>query len=350
MTILILIVGIIVLILIHELGHFIAAKIFRVKVEEFGFGFPPRLASKKIGETRYSINAVPFGGFVRLYGENPTEREKPDANPEAEDGARAFYRQAAWKRVLIIISGVAMNFVIGWLITAAIFAIGSDQKIVVSQVAAGSPAEAIGILPNDVLLGFKKADDFISFVNENRGQEISIQARRTINKETGVLDLRVMPRVSPPPGEGALGVAISELGVARRPVFQSLADGFRVAVGAIGMIFAALYRLFVGIFTGGVGAENFVGPVGIVGAANEAAGFGIIYLFQLLAIISLNLAALNILPIPALDGGRLFFIIVEKIKGSPVPYRKESIAHAIGFLVLLLLMIAITVKDIHGLL
>ncbi len=333
MDVIFVIIGISVLILLHEFGHFLAARKFGLLVEEFGFGFPPRLFSKKVGETIYSLNLLPFGGFVRLYGENQWEKV------DAEKKVRSFFNQPAWKRILVIIAGVVMNFLIGWLLMSVIFMIGTPRVLVVSEVLAGSPAAAVGILPQDQLKGFEKATDFVSYIDQNRGKEISLNIVR------GGQDLVVQatPRVS---GEGALGVAVVEAGVERRSFFGALWEGLRSSWAIIIGILAAFINLFWGLVTQGKLLVDFVGPVGIFGIASQAGSMGFIYLVQLVAMISLNLAVLNIFPFPALDGGRFLFIVIEKIKGSPLNPDLEKSANAIGFILLLLLIVAVTIRDV----
>jgi regulator of sigma E protease len=341
--IVILIVSIAVLILIHELGHFLMAKYFKVKVEEFGIGFPPRLLSKKKGETRYSLNLLPLGGFVRLYGES-------GLHENLEERDRAFVFQPAWRRTLIIVAGVVMNFILGWFIISGIFMVGSEVKVVVTQVADESPAQVMGLRAGDVLVDYARADKFVEFINLNRGEETLINISRSEGDDSQSLSINVIPRLTPPEGEGALGVGIAEFGIQKLPILESVWEGLKRSVFITGAVFRSLGDLFLGFFRGVGVPQEFVGPVGIYTVAAETSRLGYLHLMQLIAIISLNLAVLNILPIPALDGGRLLFIIIEKIRGKPVKRKRETISHAIGFLIMILLLIAITVRDVANLL
>jgi len=345
MLILILIISIAIIILIHELGHFLTAKFFGVKVEEFGIGFPPRLFSKKFGETRYSFNVLPFGGFVRLLGESGVE---DDIDPE--DKGRSLLAQSVWRRTVIIVAGVVMNFILGWFILSGVYMVGSEQQLIVTQIEVGSPAAVAGLELNDKFADFISADNFIAFVNDNKGSETTFEVIRSNNGIKERLSLTGTPRAEVPPGKGALGVGISEVGIEQLPFFESLWRGLKQSVFIIGAIFQALGGLISDLFSGGGVDDGFVGPVGIYNIANETSRLGALHFLQLMAVISLNFTVLNILPIPALDGGRLLFIIFEKIKGSPIRQRRENISHAIGFIVLILLMIAITIRDIVGLL
>ncbi|MBI2025010.1 MAG: site-2 protease family protein [Candidatus Harrisonbacteria bacterium] len=336
MTILIVIIGISFLIFIHELGHFFVAKKLGLLVEEFGFGFPPRLFSKKIGETVYSFNLLPFGGFVRIYGEEQSKKSEEHPNVPNQ---RIFYSQPAWKRTLIIVAGVFMNFIIGWLLMSAVFFTGTPQAVLVSDVLPGSAAEAAEIFPQDQVLGFESAGEFVEFINQNRGKEVNLNLLR--NGEE--LTIRVTPSQNE---QAALGVAVADAGIPKHSLPASLWEGLKSAVFIIGAIFAAFANLLWGLLTQGQVLVDFVGPIGIFGVANQAGALGFLYLVQLIALISLNLTVINILPFPALDGGRLFFIFLEKIKGSPLSQNFERSANTIGFLLLIFLMIAITVRDV----
>ncbi len=333
MTIFIVIIGISLLILIHEFGHFLIAKKMGLLVEEFGFGFPPRLFSKKLGETTYSLNLLPFGGFVKIFGE-----DSGGQIPE-ESKMRSFSHQPAWKRALIIVAGVLMNFLLGWFLMSIIFMIGTPKALLIAEVLPGSPAEIVGIMPQDQILGFEKAGDFIDFVNKNRGEEIAL----SINRGGEELSFKVIPRVE---GEGAVGVSLVEAGVDKKPFLDAIWEGLKTAGFIVFAIFGAFLNLIWGFLTQGKVLVDFVGPIGIFGVASQAGSLGFLYLVQLIAMISLNLTVLNIFPFPALDGGRLLFVLIEKIKGSPLSQNFERTANTAGFILLLLAMIAITVRDI----
>jgi len=339
MAILILIIGISLLILIHEFGHFWVARRMGLWVEEFGIGFPPRLFAKKVGETIWSINALPFGGFVRIHG------EKPELEAEAGkivDSGRSFANLSVGRRALIIVAGVIMNFFLGWLLVSAVYAVGVPQKVVIQSVGANTPAAVAGLLPGDILSDFNSVDVFTEYVQSSKGKEIQIIIERNGEK----LMLAGTPRVEVPEGEGPLGVSLTEFGQQKLPLVQSLVEGLKTSVQILLAIIVSLWTLVIGLFTGGAVMENFVGPVGIFQIANESARFGLVNLLQLIGLISLNLVVLNVLPIPALDGGRLFFLLIEKIKRSPITVRREATANAIGFVLLLLLMVFITVRDV----
>lgn len=346
MSALILIVGISLLILLHEAGHFFAARHYGIKVEEFGFGFPPRMFAIKGKETLYSINWLPFGGFVRLYGESEAglalkaQREK-DFKLEKRV---SFVHRSIWQRFVVIAAGVAINFILGWLILSSVYMLGAEKAVVVGQVADESPASEAGIEAGDVIVGYESAQSFIAAVKTETGTEFSFQIER--NGE--IKSVSLIPRTDEDivKEQGAIGVALSDAGLEKMSVHKALWEGLKNSVVIMAEIIKSLLLLITSLFTSGSVAENVVGPVGVFGVANDLGRLGLIYVLQLVGLISLNLAVLNILPIPALDGGRILFLALEKIKGSKLNADREMLANGIGFAVLLLLMIALTVRDV----
>jgi regulator of sigma E protease len=340
LSLLLVIAGLSVLIIIHEAGHFLVAKYFGLLVEEFGFGIPPRLLGKQLGETLVSLNWLPFGGFVKIYGEKHDD-EKPGIPP-----TRSFSHQSVGKRALIIIAGVTMNFLLGWLLISLIFIIGTPQTVLITEVKEDSLAKAAGLLAGDQLAGFVSVDSFVKFIDKNKGKEVSLEIKRGAE----VLNIKVTPRTAVPAGEGNLGIAVVESGIPKTGFFQAFWQGLITSFNLVWAILASVLKLIVGLFTDVNIFDRIVGPVGIVNVAIQTAKLGIVNLLQLIALISLNLAVFNVLPIPALDGGRLLFILVEKIKGSPIPVRTELVANSLGFALLVFLIFAVTIKDILTLL
>lgn len=337
LTVLIIIFFLSVLVLIHELGHFLTAKKFNVFIEEFGIGLPPRIFGKKKGEVMYSINALPIGGFVKIAGENQEELVNEQIPKD-----RIFYNLKVWKRFLILIAGVAMNFLLGWVLISLIFFIGIPKAVVITQVQTDTPAGQAGLKINDLVVGFKNVEDLVVFINQNKGQKISLKVERGGKEMT----FEMTPRINPPQNQGALGIALADTGQENQGVFKSVWDGFKASVNIFAMVFVGIAGLLKSAILGKASLEAVTGPVGIVKITAQASHMGFIYLMQLLALISLNLAALNIFPFPALDGGRILFLIIGKIKGSPLPKRFEQYANAAGMALLLLLMVLITIKDI----
>ena len=327
-----------ILILVHELGHFLIAKKFGLFVEEFGFGLPPKIWSKKIGETIYSINALPFGGFVKIFGENGNELEKLSENERKKN----FASLKIWQRALIISAGVLFNFVLGWMVISLVFAIGTPQAVVITEVRKNSPAAEINLQSGDKIIGFADTDEFIKYINENRGKEVSLNIERKEEK----INFNVIPRVDPPKGEGSLGVGLVDAGLPKKNPIASVWEGLKISIKLVENIFLTLANLAIKAVVGKASLEQVAGPIGIVKLTSQAGSLGFIYLLQLLAMISLNLAVLNIFPFPALDGGRLIFLAIEKIKGSPISPKIEKSINTIGLIFLILLMAVITIKDI----
>lgn len=341
-TAIFLIIGLSLLVMIHELGHFIAAKQAGIKVEEFGFGFPPRLKGWKYGETIYSINWLPFGGFVRIYGESKEKLRMLQEEGEVIDEKRSFAHQSLWRRFVVIAAGISINFIAGWLIISSVLMIGAHEAVVLTQIQPGSPAEAAGLLANDELVNFKDASAFVEFTHASQGKKVSIEVLR--GEEKMNVDVTLRKVVSDT--EGPLGAVVSKVGFARLGFFTALWQGLTTSVEGIAEIFKAFGSLIAQLFGHANLPSNIVGPVGIFGVAGDLGKLGFIYLMQLLAMISLNLAALNAIPFPALDGGRILFLVIEKITGRPIQPKRELWANTISFGFLLILMLVITGRDI----
>jgi regulator of sigma E protease len=357
LIIILVIIGLSFLILGHEAGHFFVAKLFGLKVDEFGIGFPPRITAKKFGETEYSINWLPFGGFVRISGERGefegiSPEEGAGGKNEAQipmsdaDKARLFYNQPAWKKSLIVLAGVFMNFILGWLLIAAVFMVGVPQTLVISGTQTGSPAAVAGIQAGDVVKGYTDAQSFINYVDANKGQPITF----TVIHNDKDISYTITPRADAPADQGALGVALQQGGAARENFFNALWDGLQDAAIISWLTLQAFYELLKQVFVHASIPADIVGPVGIFGIAEETGKIGLTYLLQFLGIISINLMIVNCIPFPALDGGRFLMVIVEKIKGSAMPYKVEAWINGVGFALLLLLMVVLTVRDVSGLL
>ncbi|MFA5131367.1 MAG: RIP metalloprotease RseP [Patescibacteria group bacterium] len=379
-TIVIFVLVLSVLVLAHEAGHFFTARRFGVKAEEFGLGFPPRalgtyknkhgkrlwvFGNKSVESleentdenlrpapkgTIYSINWLPLGGFVKIKGENG----------EGKDDKDSFAAQKIWQRVIILSAGVIMNVILAWLLFSVGYLIGlpqstdtvaknailSEPKVMVAQVMAGSPAESAGL---------KEGDAILRINNETVATEKALQdavaqnanqaATLLVKRESQELSLTVTPVVSDG-GRATIGVAIYAAGLVRYPFFSALIEGAKTTGWMLKEIVVAFAGLFQNIFTGHKVGDQFAGPVGIATITGQAARLGFTYLLQFTALLSLNLAVINILPLPALDGGRIFFLLIEKIKGKPVKRDIEAIIHNVGFMLLIALILFITYRDI----
>lgn len=329
-----------VLVLAHETGHFIAAKRAGIKVEEFGFGFPPRLATLAVRDgTRYTLNALPLGGFVRLLGEE---------DPSAPD---SFARQSLPTRLCTLAAGPLMNLLLAAVLATSVYLIGEPLavgKVIVQEVAPASPAEAVGLRPDDVIVAvegilYYNYNDIVGRIKELAGREISL----TIERGTETLTVRVTPRINPPPGQGALGVSLGmkdyTIEMRRHPIWRAISRGF-VDVGSM---LAVIGTTFLYLFRGQVSPQDFAGPVGIMQMSGIVARSGIISLIRFAAFLSVNLFVFNLLPIPGLDGGRVLFILIEGLRGGKrISPEKEGFVHFIGLLALVALMLLISYFDV----
>lgn len=338
-----------ILILVHELGHFLVAKKSGIWVEEFGIGLPPRIFGKKIGETIYSLNLLPFGGFVRLHGEL--------TDTKVTDKKRAFLTKPKRVKVAVIVAGVIMNFLLAVVAFAIVYSSSGipkeTNKITVLDVNPGSPAQVAGLIQGDVITKVKDVEmtsttQFINSINDNLGKRTVLEVES--GEETKKVTIK--PRVDHPDTEGPLGVVISSIEIYYPPVWQrpfyGIYYGFKEAVFWGGNVIVGFYNIFKDLFSGHV-PQDVAGPVGIFVITSEAAKTGIMPLINLLGIISVNLAILNIIPFPALDGGRLLFILIEGIVGKKVLPKVEAVIHMVGMIILLVLILAITIHDIQRL-
>lgn len=312
----------------HEFGHFIAARRAGVRVDEFGFGFPPRLFGIRRGGTLFTLNLIPLGGFVKIAGEDGT------------GGEGSFSEKSALTRAGILAAGVAANLVLAWAALSLLFMVGVPQEVRVGRVLAESPAAVAGVLAGDILVEFTEPDEVVTFLASRGGEETQLRLRRN-GAETAVT---LVPRMEAKPGEGRIGIELIGEGVPASGAGASLVAGARRTASMLREILVGVYGIVVSGNTEAVG-----GPVAIVRAVGEASSMGFGHLLNIFALISLNLVIINLLPIPALDGGRLLFLGIEAIRGKPLPRRAEAVAHATGLAALLLIMLIVTIRDIYAL-
>ncbi|XKT74933.1 MAG: M50 family metallopeptidase [Patescibacteria group bacterium UBA2103] len=360
MGVLLFIVVLVALIVVHEFGHFIAAKISKMRVDEFGLGYPPKLFGKKIGETEYTLNALPFGGFVKIHGE--------DMDMVEEDHARAFASRPRILQAFVLIAGVAMNVLVAWILLVGVLASGAPRALTpeqvplaenvaltVTYVVPGTPADEAGLSAGDVLtngvygeVSFSgtDVDSFVSFVGGAVGEEVSLTFLRNGEEQM----ISIVPEEGIVEGQGAVGVGLAQIGEISVPLQQTFVESFVVTGTLLKDITIGIVTFLYQAFTFSADFSQVAGPVGIAGVVADAGENGIIPLLSLTALISLNLAVINMLPVPALDGGRLLFVAIESIIRRPLPKQFAQTANAIGFLLLILLMIVVTVSDIGKLL
>ncbi len=357
-TILILAVALfslIALMVIHEFGHFIIAKKFGIRVDEFGIGYPPRIFGKKIGETIYSVNLLPLGAFVRIYGEEG-----------GVDDLRSFTSLKIWKRVLIIIGGVAAFWLAAMVIFSIVFAMGADlpvsdsdvqglvnPQVKIISVSSASPARQAGLKIGDTITNVRaenvnieinKIADFQKITGDNKGKEMSI----TVNRNGESLDVFLTPRINPPVGEGSVGIGLERMAtlIQKYPWYLAPVQGvkytWQVTAGAV----AGLYTVFSNlVFQKSLpqGAE-FAGPLGITVFLANAASYGVGFFLYFIGMIAVFIAIFNLFPIPALDGGKLIFLLIEKIKGKPVSAKVEQGITIVFFVILICLSLFITIR------
>lgn len=327
-----------ILVLIHELGHFAVARWIGVHVEEFGLGLPPRIWGKIFGKTFYSLNWLPIGGFVRLAGEDET--------PNAKGSKKMFWARSKKERLAILSAGVFMNFFLAVGITVFLLVSGVHEpsgRVHVERIVAGAPAAVAGLQVGDILLSFSTPKELIDFVNAAKGQEVTITLLRGDDTQ---MTITAVPRVDVPKGEGPLGVAISDLELHKYTWFEAPGKAFTINLTRAGDMLTSLGSTLWRLVTLRPPQADIAGPIGIAQVTGEAVKFGWMAVLEFASILSLNLAVLNILPIPALDGGRVAFVVFEKLFRRRVNPVFERNAHQIGMIILFALIILVSINDI----
>lgn len=357
MHIVVFIIILAILVLIHELGHFIAAKKNGIKVEEFGFGFPPRVWGFKKGETLYSINLLPIGGFVKLYGEEYHEDVDDKLRSEG-DKNRAFVSKKPWQKVTVIVAGVVMNFLLAWILISYLFTQGvptPTKNVIVDNVKAGSPAAVAGLKKDDQIISLvadgksytvTDTNELISLSKKFGGKVVAFNIKRASANQT----INVIPREDPPAGEGPLGIIITSYIEKKYPWYEAPFYGLVHAFQITRQIVVELGKMVFSLVTFQKTKLDVAGPIGIAQFTGQAIKFGNNAVLELMALLSLNLAVINILPFPALDGGRLVFIIYEWVTKKQVNKKVEQYTNIFGMVVLLALAAVISVNDIVKLL
>ncbi len=355
MTIVIAIISLIFLIIFHELGHFLFAKKFGVRVDEFGIGYPPRVWGKKIGETLYSINLLPLGGFVKIYG-----------HEERIEESDSFTTKPFWQKSIIILAGVAVFWVIAAILLSVVVYIGApsaisdnevtgfqDPKVQIISIADSSPASGSNLKVGDIIKSINdqeidKVYQVQNLVSENKGEEIILTVQRGQKLE----DIKITPRLDYPQEEGSMGVGLLRTGLKKTVWYKAPVKGVEATVNLTKAVVGGWIITIKGLVQNGelpAGVE-VKGPIGIFELFNNFGGLGVSYFLQFVAVIAISLALINILPIPALDGGWFLFLVIEKIIGRPLNQKWVQNISVFFFFLLILLLIWVTVKDVIGLL
>ncbi len=391
LTIIVFILILGLLIFVHELGHFLVARRNGIKAEEFGFGFPPRIVGiqplfdeknnlikrrliwggkdgddineqKDLGEahekklhggTIYSLNWLPLGGFVKIKGEDGRKKSDKDS----------FAGKSAWKRIKVLAAGVLMNFVLAWFLISAVLTIGAPEevsgtnnpnsKIQIAEVVTDTPAESAGLKIGDEILKnqisstgakvvLRNLEETQKYIDSQKGKDIVLSIKR--GKEN--LQIKIKPRAESPAGQGPLGIAMAETTIVSYPWYEAIWKGLVSVFDLIVLMITALGGILYGLIFGKGVPADISGPVGIAVLTKQVTTLGLVYVMQFAAILSINLGIINALPIPALDGGRILFILIEKMKGKPVSQKVEQMIHTVGFILLLTLMALVTFRDV----
>lgn len=357
-TILFVVIGFSFLILIHEFGHYMAARLVWVQADEFGLGLPPKLLGKKIGKTLYTLNLLPIGGFVKLKGQSDFD---PKADIQIAKDPDSYLSKNAWQRLFIIVAGVLMNAITAVILLMVAYMLGvtpmpgnshydamlaqSDKQLMIGEVLEDSPAQSHDLEAGDAIVSVNgqqitSLDIFQELTQNKESYQMTILDNET--KETRMINSQV--------GEdGKFGIAIG-MGAQLNPVQLGFIDAVKTAIEDCGIIISrsvdGLQMLVRSLSNSLSIPDNLAGPVGIVSLTSDAAQNGITEWLKFLALISLSLAFINILPLPALDGGRAFFLLIEGVLGRSLSARFENYIHAAGMMLLLAFMFAITYQDI----
>lgn len=345
------------LVFVHELGHFLAARFFGIRVDEFAIGFPPRIFSKKYKNTEYSINALPIGGYVKIYGENPEDAMSQDN----------MLSKPKWQQLVVLVAGVTFNVIFAWLLLSLTLMIGTktstdgfptkyvtQQAILVTSVAPKSPADLAGLKQGDQIVNIASIKNVLATTSLTIAN-----VQKMTTEDGGSLTLTYKPskseelksvRVEPTSGivenKRAIGIGMSEVGKVETGFFSAFWYGAKQVFFLVLNIIIGLYGFFKDIFIGHPDFSEVAGPVGIANIVGEASRVGFASLLTITAVISANLAVINLLPFPALDGGRIIVTTIEAVRRKSLSPKIINYINVAGFFLLITLMIVVTFKDI----
>ncbi len=345
-----------ILVFVHEFGHYLVARWVGVRVEEFGFGLPPRIWGKKVGETIYSLNWLPIGGFVKLAGEDEEENHK--SKSKGHNIKKYFWARSKKERCAILLAGVTMNLLLAVGITTFLLTQGVPEpktRVHIETILPGSPAQSAGLKPQDIVseVGFTTAgqpltqkiaqpQDLINIAKAHAGEPITLY----VSRGGQLLNVIITPRKTYPKGQGPIGVAISNLEVTKYSLVSAPVQAVKINLSRAWLMLTSLGGLIWGLIQLKPLSADVAGPIGIAQVTGQAVKYGFTAVLEFVSILSLNLAVLNVLPFPALDGGRLAFVFLEKIFGRKVKPAFERRAHEIGMIILLALILLISIHDI----
>jgi regulator of sigma E protease len=359
MSILIFIAILLVLVVAHEFGHFILAKKSGARVDEFAFGFPPKLFSKKYGETTYILNALPIGGYVKIHGE--------DASEQNLDEARSLTHKPRYIQAAVILGGILANILVSWVLFSLILMMGmqtsvgahhfgelQNPQVIVTQVLVGSPAEKVGLHPGDILISARSltdsrephalvdVDDLSEYITEQHGAPIVL----TYSRHGVRTSSEIVPKVLDETERALIGIAMDKAGELQLPFHTAILEGAIKTTEYFIATASGIYHFLLSAIMGEGSFSEVSGPVGIVQAVGSAASLGFAHILFFTALISLNLAVINLIPFPALDGGRFLFILIESVTRKKLSPAVTTWANFIGFALLMLLMAVVTYHDV----
>ncbi len=363
------------LVFVHELGHFLAARLFKIRVDEFAIGFPPRIVSWMWGKTRYAINLLPLGGYVRIYGESTEDARTPDS----------ILSKAKWQQIVVLVAGVTFNVIFAWLLLSVSLMLGTrassdamppelvhNPVLTVVMVAPGSPAEKAGLKAGDEIISITNGVQLLATsslsvasaqnVIATSPDNVSMTVRRVaISDEKGANNIntasstsevkafKITPIAGVVAGKKAIGISMDMLASIKSPFFKSFWYGARQTYYLTENVVVGLYDFLKNVVTGNASLKQVSGPVGIAGAVGESARAGFASLLVIAAVISANLAVINLVPFPALDGGRVVIVLIEAVIRRELNPKVIQWVNGIGFLLLILLMVIVTIKDVSSL-
>lgn len=362
MNIILFIVVLSVLVFVHELGHFLFAKMTNTKVHSFAIGFEPTLFKKKIGETTYKLNLIPFGGYVRIHGQD-------DPAEVTEDRDRAYFAKPIWAKLGILIGGILFNLIFAWLLLSAALGMGTPEVVTdnneselsnistrILAVQPNSVSQLAGIQVGDEVLGLSfngevvenpSTTKLISLVESDSSGVFSFSVKDTQGE---LREADIVPVITAGSERPLLGLSVERVGDRELGFFASLGQGLVTTRQMVRDTVEAFRGLITDAVGGRADVSSLTGPVGLVGMVGDAASYGFSYLLFFTALISINLAVLNLIPFPALDGGQILFVLIEGIIRRPIPHKVASIVNMAGFAILILLMVSVTVFDVVKLL